>query len=194
MKVKESSILVLFIFILFIIWGCGGKIYQDMGINNPSKLISLEDSLSQSGLSTSLINSLVLAHNTLGDQAIINGELEKAKYHFDRALKLLPQDTTSLYKSFLVKGHILYKTGNKNKLWDSIQAYHNAASIQKSFGEPYYYIGLAYYKIGDKDFDLIIESYDKALELDLSSKIRELVNKERLSALDRNHRLKDFWK
>ena len=89
---------------------------------------------------------------------------------------------------------MLYETGNKNKLWESIQKYYSAASLQKSLGEPYYYIGLAYHKIGDKDFDLIIESYDKALELNLSSDLKDTVVKQRSIALDRNRVLKDFWK
>ena len=50
--------------------GCSGRAFQDMGINDPSKLVLLEDSLSQFGLSVSMVNSLVLAHNTLGDQAL----------------------------------------------------------------------------------------------------------------------------
>ena len=193
MKVKTKLFLRFFVFIFFI-WGCAGKKYQDMSISNPQKLISIEDSLSQSGLSKSLKESLVFAHNKLGNQALEDYELEKAKYHFDKALYLSPQDSTLLYKSFLVKGHMLYRTGNKNKLWESIQKYYSAASLQKSLGEPYYYIGLAYHKIGDKDFDLIIESYDKALELNLSSDLKEIVVKQRSIALDRNRVLKDFWK
>ena len=193
MKVKTKLFLSFFVFIFFI-WGCAGKKYRDMSISNPQKLISIEDSLSQFGLSKSLKESLVFAHNKLGNQALEDYELEKAKYHFDKALSLSPQDSTLLYKSFLVKGHILYRTGNKNKLWESIQKYYSAASLQKSLGEPYYYIGLAYHKIGDKDFDLIIESYDKALELNLSSDLKEMVVKQRSVMMDRNRVLKDFWK
>ena len=193
MKVKIRQFLSLVVFIFFI-WGCAGKRYRDMSISNPQKLISIEDSLFQSGLSKSLKQSLVFAHHNLGNQALEESEFDKAKYHFDKALFLLPQDSVLLYKSFLVKGHILYRTGNKNKLWESIQKYYSAASLQKSLGEPYYYIGLAYHKIGDKDFDLIIDSYDKALKLNLNSDLKEMVVKQRSIVVDRNRVLKDFWK
>ena len=193
MKVKIGQFIILFVFTFFI-WGCAGKKYRDMSISNPQKLISIEDSLSQVGLSKSLKNSLVFAHHNLGNQALEESEFDKAMYHFDKALFLSPQDSVLQYKFFLAEGHMLYATGNKNKLWESIQKYYSAASLQKSLGEPYFYIGLAYHKIGDKEFDLIIESYDKALELNLSPDLKEMVVKQRSIVLDRNRVLKDFWK
>ena len=82
----------MFVFIFFI-WGCAGKRYRDMSISNPQKLISIEDSLFQSGLSKSLKQSLVFAHHNLGNQALEESQFDKAKYHFDKALFLSPQDS-----------------------------------------------------------------------------------------------------
>ena len=45
-----------------------------------------------------------------------------------------------------------------------------------------------------KDFDLILESYQKALSLHLSSKLKEKVEAEISLVADREKRLKDFWK
>ena len=59
---------------------------------------------------------------------------------------------------------------------------------------PHYYIGKSYHKLGDKDFDLIIDSYDKALALELSTELRKLVSQDREDVLTREKKLKDFWK
>ncbi len=180
--------------ILFFIWGCAGRAYQDMAVQDPSRLVSLQDSLSKDGLSPNLIRPLTLAHKTLGEIALEGGEHEVATYHFSSALKLSPKDTVSLYGVLVADAHLLYRTGKKEKLWDAIEAYHKAALLRPRSGEPYYYIGRAYHKIGDKDFDLIIESYDKALALDLSPGLKELAQKAKSEAENRDQLLKEFWK
>ena len=180
--------------ILFFIWGCAGRAYQDMAVQDPSRLVSLQDSLSKDGLSPNLIRPLTLAHKTLGEIALERGEHEVATYHFSSALKLSPKDTVSLYGVLVADAHLLYRTGKKEKLWDAIEAYHRAALLRPNNGEPYYYIGRAYHKISDKDFDLIMEAYDRALSLDLNPRLRSLAQKARLEAVGRDQRLKDFWK
>ena len=64
----------------------------------------------------------------------------------------------------------------------------------KKAGDPYYYIGNSYLKLGDKDFDLIIESYEKALALELNTDLRKRVIQAREHVLTREKQLKDFWK
>ena len=44
------------------------------------------------------------------------------------------------------------------------------------------------------DFDLILESYQKALQLELLKPLKDEVEKEMLSLLARKKKLKDFWK
>ena len=68
-----------------------------MATSNPSKLISIKDSLLQSKSTTHIIQSIALAHNTLGDSAIQEGDYEKAKTHFTKALKLSPNDSLYIY-------------------------------------------------------------------------------------------------
>ena len=183
-----------FLLIYLLIWNCAGGAYQDMAIEDPARLISLEDSLSRSDLSESTIGSLTLAHKTLGEKAMVAGKYETARDHFSKTLNLSPKDTMATFNHFLVQGHILYKSGKKDNLWDAIQVYHRAATIIEGSGEPHYHIARAYHKIGDKDFDLIIESYDRALGLELKPELRELASRARSEAADRDNRLKDFWK
>ena len=55
-------------------------------------------------------------------------------------------------------------------------------------------IGQSYLKLGDKDFDLIIESYEKALSLDVDDELKTSINNARAEAIRRKDLLKSFWK
>ena len=82
----------------------------------------------------------------------------------------------------------------KEVLWEAIQSFYKASNIYPLNGEPHYYIGETYLKLGDKDFDLIIDSYDKALSLNLPKSLEEKVKTSKKEALRRRDLLKNFWK
>ena len=193
---KEYKILIRLLGLLLIVltWNCSGNKYRQMASSNPNKLLSIKDSLLQTSSNTHIVHSIALAHKILGDSAIQEGNYEKAKDHFTKALKFSPNDSLYLYNQLMAEGHLLQKSGKKDKLWSSIQAYNKAATIFEKAGAPYYYIGNSYLKIGDKDFDLIIESYEKALALELSIDLREQVIQAREHISMREKKLKDFWK
>ena len=94
----------------------------------------------------------------------------------------------------MIEGHLLRNTGKKEKLWDAIQMYYKASRLKPISGEPYFFIGESYQSLGNKDFDLILESYQKALNLKLSKEMKEKVEREYSLVADREKRLKDFWK
>ena len=194
MKVIKTKQGHLVLFVALVFWGCASNIYQEMAISNPDLLVSLEDSLLHSQPSAAILSSIVLAHKTLGQDAKNNENYENAIIHYSRALKLSPNDTVSMYNTLMIQGHILYGSGKKDKLWDAIQSYNKAAIVLENLGEPHYYIGKSYHKISDKDFDLIIESYDRALDLELSPKLRGATIEARKNAMLREKKLKDFWK
>ena len=154
----------------------------------------MEDSLLKSNPTDHIIQSIAMAHGELGIGAMKTGYYKKAKEHFTSALKLSPNESLYIYNRLMAEGHILQKSGKKDKLWGSIQAYSKAASVNENSGDPYFHIGESYYKLGDKDFDLIIESYDKALALELEPDIEKLVLQAREEALIREKKFKDFWK
>ena len=58
---------------------------------------------------------------------------------------------------------------------------------------PYFYIGLSYQKIGDKDFDLILEAFQNALLLELSDNLRKETQSQFEKTKKREQQLKDFW-
>ena len=194
MKEHEIIIRLFGILLIVITWNCAGNKYKQMAISKPNKLLSIKDSLLQSNSTTHIIHSIALAHNALGENAIQEGNYEKAKTHFTEALKLSPNDSLYMYNHLMAEGHWLQKSGKRDKLWSSIQIYNKAATIFERAGAPYYYIGNSYLKLGDKDFDLIIESYEKALALELSADLRKRAGQAREHVSMREKKLKDFWK
>ena len=194
MKEHKTTIRLFGILLIVTTWNCASNKYEQMAISNPNKLLFIKDSLLLSSSKTHIAHSIALAHKTLGDSAIKERNYEKAKNHFTKALKLSPNDSLYMYDQLMVEGHLLQKSGKKDKLWSSIQTYNKAAAIFERAGAPHYYIGNSYLKLGDKDFDLIIESYEKALALDLSTDLKKRVIQAREHASTREKKLKDFWK
>ena len=94
----------------------------------------------------------------------------------------------------MVEGHTIYNSGKRKKLWDAIDKYDSAAKMNPDSGEPYYYIGETYLKIGDKDFDLVIESYDRALSLNLDPGLKTIVLEKKTQEEKRQNTYKNFWK
>ena len=193
---KDNMISRLFLFFILVIysWHCAGIDIQKMARDDPAALIALEDSLAERGLSPDIISALVAAHNTLGLAALEAEDYKTGIDHFSKAVDLSELDTLSKYNLLMAEGHLLYKRGNKDGLWDAIQNYHKAAQLKPDLGDPHYYIGQSYHKLGDTDFDLIVESYETALTLNLSPHLRDKTKAAHARASKRDKLLKDFWK
>ena len=165
-----------------------------MALESPHKLISLEDSLRSTGLSKKNQEALAIAHKNIGLNKTINKDYNGAKVHFLNVLNYSNEDSVAQYNLFMIDGHLLRRTGNKEKLWDAIELYYKAIRIQPLNGEPYFFIGKAYQSLGNKDFDLILDSYQKALSFQLSAALKEEVEAEISLVSEREKKLKDFWK
>ena len=165
-----------------------------MAIESPYELISLEDSLINTDLSKKNQEALALAHKNIGLNKIIKKDYVGAKVHFSNVLNYSYDDSIAQYNLYMIDGHLLRGTGNKEKLWDAIELYYKAVRMQPLNGEPYFFIGKAYQSLGNKDFDLILESYQNALGLQLSEEIKKKVEGEMSLVSDRENKLKDFWK
>ena len=174
---------------------CTGANYQSMAINEPEKLIGMQDSLLARGnANQGLIQAITKAHNKLGREALYSDNLTSAKKHFQASLSLLPKDTTAKYYQFIVQGRLLMATGNKNKIWDAIEIFGKCAWIQAKKGEHHYWTGQAYQKIGDTDFDLILEAYQKAISKDLPPHLLIKTTQAIENQSARKKTLEDFWK
>ena len=165
-----------------------------MAIDLPHKLIAIEDSLINRGLNKKNQEALALAHKNIGLEQMVKKDYVGAKAHFLNVLNYSYNDSIAQYNLYMVDGHLLRKTGNKEKLWDAIELYYKAVRMQPLNGEPYFFIGNAYQSLGNKDFDLILESYQKALSLQLSGDLKLKIESEILLVSDREKKLKDFWK
>ena len=188
-----SRILILSYIVL--IYNCAGVSYTKLSQNNPEALIAMQDSLLlRQSKSANLVNALVNAHVQTGIRATAEHNFNKASNHFHQALELNNKDTTAQYNLLLVEGHILLKKGNKNGLWDAIEKYARAGSLRQTQGEPHYWMAQAYLKLGDTDFDLILESYEKAINLSMGKDLLSQAQKDYNHTLDRKKQLDTFWK
>ena len=162
-------------------------------MSDPLKLISIRDSLNNYK-DSQLDEAAVIAYNNIGIEALKTKDYKKAINSFLNSQKILKTDSLSKYFLYMALAHEKLVSGKKEYLWESIQNYYKASAIYPSKGEPFYFIGQAYLKIGDKDFDLIIESYDRALSLNLDSELRVIVVNAKNETIRRKDLLKNFWK
>lgn len=178
-----------------LIWNCAGTAYQQMAEENPKALLAKKDSLQAAGnTSTAFNKAFAKAHNYVGLEAMKSKNYSFAIQNFKDATALVSEDTLSQYNLLLAQGNQLLKKGKKEGLWDAIQKFHKAGRLFPDLGEPHYYIGYAYLMIGNKDFDLILESYNKALSLTLSPELNNVVLVAKEKAQHREKTLKYFWK
>ena len=146
-------------------------------------------------------DSLLLAHPDDADlrTAIIDAwlALAKSKNSLDEYKKILeidPKNSMARYRIYMAEGKTNHTKGHKNGQWDAIQSFAKAAATIDTVGEPYYWAGRAYEKKDEMDFELPLESYDKALSLYLSNEMRAKVNSARKRLLQRKKTYEDFWK
>ena len=183
----------LYFFFLLVFYSCSTIKYKDMASSDPGKLIALRDSLNKE-LSPELIDAFIYAYNRVGIQAYNSGNYEKSIEMFLNSQELSIGDTLSKYYLLMASGKKKYESGKKELLWESIQDFYKASALYPKVGEPFYLIGQSYLKLGDKDFDLIIESYEKALSLDVDDDLKTSINNARVEAIRRKDLLKSFWK
>ena len=163
-------------------------------METPYKMIALEDSLNSLGLTKKNQDALALAHKKVAIMHLKEKNYTNARAHFSNVLKYSTFDSIAQYNILMIDGHLLRRTGNKEKLWDAIEIYYKAGRLYPNNGEPYFFIGKAYQNLDRNDFDLTLESYRRALQLELSRPLKDEVEKEMLSLLARKKKLKDFWK
>ena len=177
------------------LFDCAGDSYKKMSIESPEKLLSIQDSLILAhGDDEGILAALAIANNNVAKKYMNQGDYNFAVDHFSTALRLNETNMESKYGLLLAEGRALVKKGNKNGIWDAIEKYSKASNLFASSGEPFYLTALAYTKLGDTDFDLILESYEKAISLELDDRLRDEVVKKYEHAKKRKTKLDSFWK
>jgi tetratricopeptide (TPR) repeat protein len=125
---------------------------------------------------------------------INKGDNVSAINHYKKASELNSSDKVSKYGVLISEGRLLVSQGNKNGIWEAIEKFSKASTLYPDNGEPFYWIAISYTKLGDTDFDLILESYEKALSLELDEKQRSEAEKKYEKAKERKKKLDSFWK
>jgi len=161
---------------------------SSMAKADPSELIEKADSLIlKHPTNIELRNAIVAAHLNLAKKSNDPND-------YKSILKFDPKNKSANYFINIEKGKNHHKKGHKNGQWDAIQSFAKAAALIDTLGEPYYWLGQAYEKKDEMDFELPLESYDKALALYLERDMRFKTNSARLALLNRKKTYEDFWK
>ena len=181
------------IFVQF--FNCAGTNYKKISIENPTKLIAIQDSLLlASGDNQRIRDALVTANNSIAKRYLNTGDFKLAVQHFNKSTSIDGDNKDSRFGLLIAEGRILVKKGNKNGIWDAIEKFSKASSLYPENGEPFYWMAKSYTKLGDTEFDLILESYEKSLALDLDEGLRLEVEKNYKTAKNRKSKLDSFWK
>ena len=111
----------------------------------------------------------------------------------DTAINFDQQNWRAYYVKYMSQGLKMYNHADRWGLWDAIVVFGKAAEMQDNEPMPYYYMAKSYQTKNDKDFDNIIEAYQKALDRDPKPAIRQEIEAN-LKELKRRKKLyEDFW-
>lgn len=176
-----------FLFVLFIYQGCAPTPSR-LAVSDPASLVAKADSLlaarpGDPELHAAIIEARLNLADTNNDMA-----------QYQAVLKMDPRNATANYHIHMAEGKVHHKKGHKNGQWDAIQSFAKAAAAIDSLGAPHYWLGQAYEKKDEMDFELPLEAYDKALALYLPDYLKPEVTSARAALLKRKKTYEDFWK
>ena len=182
---------------LFLFTSCATRppTYVELSDNDPANLIAMQDSLILAEPeNVELLAVLSQAHVKIALDAMANDDVAGAMESFNSSLKLNKNNKIANYHFALQSGHKYLKKGSRMALWDAIEQYSRAGRFILGEGEPFYWIGRAYEKKDDQDFDLIVESFDKAITLGLPNELRIDCLMRREAVLKRKRVFEEFWR
>ena len=141
MTIKKS----LFIIIVIQFFNCAGINYKKLSIENPAKLVAVQDSLLLvSGDNQRIRDALVTANNSVAKGYLNAGDLKSAVQYFNKSNSIDVDNKDSKFGLLIAEGRILVKKGNKNGIWDAIEKFSNASSLYPENGEPFYWMAKSY--------------------------------------------------
>jgi len=140
------------------------------------------------------VTILTTAHINIARRAEKSGDMSVAVDEYKKVLKIDPKNKTARYELLVLEGLNLYRKGSKSALWDAIELFSKAVSIDEDSGVANYWIAKSYEKKDSKDFELIIEAYEKALTKKLPEDLRQDAENAKDIAYKNKTTLDRFWK
>ena len=173
-------------FLVFSIIGCINPT-EKKDFSNEELLFSSDSLLSlypnDAGLLQSIVSEKIRYANKKNDMML-----------YEEILKIDPKNSVANYRLLIHEGLKSHKKDYKNGQWDAIQSFSRASTYIDTLGEPYYWMGKAYEKKDEMDFELSLESYNKSLELYLTDDMRVEASRSIKALLKRKKTYEDFWK
>ena len=145
-------------------------------------------------VSKETLMAVVNAYNTLGSSALKAKNYNEAEKQFKESLVLDNKNKQAKYGLAMIEGLRLFKKGNRSALWDSLKKFGEATYFDPTKGEPYYWMGRAYEKKDDGDFELIVEAYENALKGNLTPELKTEVENCLATVKIRQKTHEGFWK
>ena len=169
---------------------------KTLSVTAPDIVVSKQDSLLalSKDKRPEFVTILTTAHINIARRAESSGDISVAVDEYQKVLKIDPTNKTARYELLVLEGLNLYRKGSKSELWDAIELFSKAASIDMDSGIANYWIAKSYEKKDSKDFELIIEAYEQALIKKLPDDLRQDAEDARNIAYKNKTTLDNFWK
>jgi tetratricopeptide (TPR) repeat protein len=162
---------------------------------DPSRLVADQDSLlAAEPENKELVEALVKAHLVLAQQLIDRGNTQAAQKEYLSVLDLNKKNADANYYLAMARGRECFRKGSRMELWNAIEEFSRAARYLPTRGEPHYWVGRAYEKKDDGDFELIVESYERAFILELAEDQRNDCELRLKKVRERQETFNNFWK
>ena len=136
--------------VITFVLSCATTNYKEIALTSPEELIKMQDSLNNIP-DPNFNEALIMVFNSHGLEAMEKQNYDKALKYFHKSQKLSESDSVSKYSLLMATAFQKFSSGKKEVLWDAIQSFYKASNIYPLNGEPHYYIGETYLKLGDKD-------------------------------------------
>tara|TARA_B100001769_G_C21994783_1_gene534646 strand:- start:33 stop:623 length:591 start_codon:yes stop_codon:yes gene_type:complete len=176
------------VFIVLIFWIEGCVTPPKKSVFSKEELLFNSDSLLSLYPNDNKLLETILSEKI--DHAIKNNDMSMYK----EILVIDPKNPLANYHLLMDEGLKSHKKDYKNGQWDAIQSFSRASTYIDTLGEPYYWMGKAYEKKDEMDFELPLESYNKSLELYLTDDMRLKANQSISALMKRKKTYEDFWK
>lgn len=124
--------------------------------------------------------------------------LKKKRYKtametLSQSVQAKPDNKEAKYYAYLSAGLFYYKRGSVGKLWNAVEQFGLAATLQPDKPEPHFYMAEAYVKKDKQDYESAIREYEEVIKIAPDSKLAKEAEKRIQELKSRKKLLENFW-